>query len=232
MNQQKTATMKSLPKEERPYEKCLEHGPESLTEAELLSVIIRTGARGKSSLDLSRSVLEFNSHGGLTGLLHLSVPQLKEIHGIGTVKAIQLVCIGELSKRIWRTLSASQLILNSPESIADYYMESMRHLEQEQVAVAMFNTKNMLLKDVILSKGTVNASLVSPREVFLEALRYHAVYIVLIHNHPSGDPTPSGDDLMLTQRLKEAGLLIGIELIDHIIIGDNRYISLKERGIL
>lgn len=225
-------TMKDLPQEERPYEKCLEKGPESLSEAELLSVIIRTGAKGSSSLELSRRVLELGGQGGLIGLLHLTIPQLKEVHGIGTVKAVQLVCIGELSKRIWRTLISSQLVLDSPESIADYYMEAMRHLEQEQTMLAMFNTKNMLLKDIILSKGTVNASLVSPREVFLEALKYHAVYIVLVHNHPSGDPTPSEADLLLTNRLKEAGSLIGIQLIDHIIIGDNRYISLKERGIL
>lgn len=225
-------TMKNLPQEEQPYEKCLEKGPESLTEAELLSVIIRTGAKGSSSLELSREVLELGGQGGLIGLLHLTVPQLMEVHGIGTVKAVQLVCIGELSKRIWRTLISSQLVLDSPESIADYYMESMRHLEQEQTMLTMFNTKNMLIKDIILSKGTVNASLVSPREVFLEALKYHAVYIVLVHNHPSGDPTPSREDLMLTTRLKEAGDLIGIQLIDHIIIGDNRYISLKERGIL
>lgn len=225
-------TMKNLPQEERPYEKCLEKGPESLTEAELLSVIIRTGAKGSSSLELSRKVLELGSQGGLIGLLHLTIPQLMEVHGIGTVKAVQLVCIGELSKRIWRTLISSQLVLDSPESIADYYMESMRHLEQEQTMLTMFNTKNMLIKDIILSKGTVNASLVSPREVFLEALKYHAVYIVLVHNHPSGDPAPSKEDLLLTNRLREAGDLIGIQLIDHIIIGDNRYISLKERGIL
>lgn len=225
-------TMKNLPQEERPYEKCLEKGPENLTEAELLAVIIRTGAKGSTSLELSRRVLELSGQGGLIGLLHLSIPQLKEVHGIGTVKAVQLVCIGELSKRIWRTLISSQLVLDSPESIADYYMESMRHLEQEQTMLTMFNTKNMLIKDIVLSKGTVNASLVSPREVFLEALKYHAVYIVLVHNHPSGDPTPSKEDLLLTNRLKEAGCLIGIQLIDHIIIGDNRYISLKERGIL
>ena len=122
--------------------------------------------------------------------------------------------------------------MGDPETIANYYMEDMRHQGQELLQMMMLNTKNRLIAETIISKGTVNASLISPREVFLEALKHQAVYIILIHNHPSGDPTPSREDILITRRMKELGTMIGIELMDHIIIGDRSYISLKERGII
>lgn len=120
----------------------------------------------------------------------------------------------------------------TPDAIADYYMQDMRHLEQEQVVLLMLTSKSQYLKDKVISSGTVNSSLISPREIFVEALRYHAVFIILVHNHPSGDPSPSKEDYIITKKIQEAGILVGIKLMDHVIIGDNRYISLKEKGFL
>ena len=225
-------TMKELPLEERPYEKCFTHGPEALSDAELLSVIIRTGTKKDSSLALSRKILE-GEDGGLLSLLHRSLPELMEIRGIGPVKASQLLCIGELSRRIWRQAASGEtLSFHSPEAIAGYYMEEMGHREEEEFRAMFFNTKQVLIKELLVSRGTVNASLATPREIFIEALRYRAVSLILVHNHPSGDPSPSREDVAFTKRVRLAGEVVGIALLDHIIIGDNAFMSLKERGML
>ena len=225
-----TKTMKQYPKEDRPYEKCYFKGPEALSEAELLAVIIRSGTKGETSLDLAREILSLS--GGLLGLIHFQAPQLTSIKGIGPVKAVQLLCIAELSKRIARSSFPENVIFHSPQVIADYYMERLRHMEQEIMLLCALNTKNKLLKDIMVFKGSVRESLIMPREIFLEALKYQAVSVVLLHNHPSGDPTPSRADISVTRRLRECGEILGIPLLDHIIIGDNQYISLKEQGIL
>ncbi len=230
----KRITMKDIPTDERPYEKCLKEGAQNLSDAELLSVIIRTGNREENSLALAQKILALNyPKKGILGLLHLSMQELMQIKGIGRVKGAQLLCIGELSKRIWKKSShLSEISFHNPLDIVNYYVEDMRHREQELVYVMLLNTKGFLIRDVMISQGTVNASVVSPREIFIEAVKHHAVSLVLIHNHPSGDPAPSREDIRLTKRVKEAGDLLGIRLLDHIIIGDNCYISLKERGIL
>ena len=227
-------TMKELPPDSRPYEKCLRFGAEALSDAELLAVIIRTGSRGENSLELSKRVLSASyPKEGLVGLMHLSLDDLISIKGIGRVKGVQLLCVGELSRRIWkRRLYEKSLSFHSPQDIADYFMEDMRHSEQEELMLMCFNTKQALVREAPLSRGTVNASMITPREVFLEALKCRAVNIILLHNHPSGNPSPSGDDIRFTENIKKAGEMIGIRLIDHIIIGDNSYISLKERGLL
>lgn len=225
--------IKNLPKKDRPYEKCMENGPSSLTDAELLAVIIRTGSTGESSLSLAAKVLSTSYPGGILSLLHLSLPELTSVKGIGKVKGIQLLCVGELSRRIWRTLTVEEApVFNEPAVIAGFYMEDMRHKEQEELHLMMLNTKNVLIKESLIFRGTVNSSVASPREMFVESLRYHAVRIILVHNHPSGDPTPSREDTALTGRMREAGLLLGIPLLDHIIIGDNAYFSFRERGII
>ncbi len=224
--------MKELPKEEQPYERCLKEGPESLTDAQLLSVIIRAGTNKANSLELARQILTLHDpQGGILGLLHLTLPQLTAIHGIGEVKAIQLLCIGELSRRIWKARAiGNHPRFIEPREVADFYREDMRHMEQEQFRVMLFNTRQILIRDILLSKGTVNATLTSPREIFIEALRYQAVSLILVHNHPSGDPEPSREDIALTKRVREVGELIGIRLLDHIVIGDVSYVSMKERG--
>lgn len=232
--QEKRKRMKDMPMEERPYERCRQYGPQQLTDAELLAVIIRTGSTCETSLDLSQKILALNyPKKGILGLLHHTLPELLAIRGIGQVKALQLLCIGELSKRIWKqAASEGREIFRDPAEIAAYYMEDMRHLEQEQVQVMFFDTKQRLLREHLLTKGTVNLSLISPREILIEALRCGAVTMILIHNHPSGDPTPSEEDKQITRRVVKAGQLVGIALLDHIIIGDTTYISLRERGII
>lgn len=226
--------MRDIPKNDRPYEKCLRIGPEGLSDAELLSVIIRTGSRDENSIILAEKILALNyPRDGILGLLHLSLPELMQVRGIGKVKGTQLLCVGELSRRIWkRDVLRKMTVFNEPNTIVNYFMEDMRHMEQEQLYVMLLNTKNVLIKDILMSKGTVNASIASPREIFIQALRYQAVSIILVHNHPSGDPTPSQEDCHLTRRVQEAGSLIGIQLMDHIIIGDNSYSSFRKEGML
>lgn len=226
-------TMKELPLDAQPYERCLREGPEHLSDAQLLSIIIRTGSKEESSLELASKILALNyPREGILGLLHLSLPQLMSVKGIGKVKGIQLLCIGELSRRIWKKKNLEQpLSFQNAKDVADYYQEDMRHKEQEQFRMMMFNTRQVMLGEVLLTQGTVNASFASPREIFLEALRNQAVSLILVHNHPSGDPEPSIEDIRLTKRIREAGELLDIRLLDHIIIGDNSYVSLKERGL-
>lgn len=228
-----TYTMKEILKEERPYEKCLHSGAASLSNAELLAVILRTGTKGMNSLELARNILNDScGDDGLLNIHHLTLEKLKSIKGIGTVKAIQILCLSELAKRLAKERAKEGLVFNLPSSIAKYYMEEMRHQKQENMKLLMLNTKSKLIGETNISKGTVNASLVSPRELFIEALEKEAVSIILVHNHPSGDPTPSDQDILLTKRVKEAGSLIGIDLLDHIIIGNNCYMSFSESQIL
>ena len=226
--------MKDLPSVDRPYEKCLCFGPGVLSDAELLAVIIRTGSRDHSSLDLAGKLLALGSPGdGLLGLLHHSLNDFMKIKGVGKVKGVQLLCIGELSRRIWKKQTGiNRISFEHPSQISDYYMEDMRHLEQEEIRVMFLNTKQAMIRDQIMARGTVNASVMTPREVLIEGLRCRAVSMVLVHNHPSGDPTPSRADMLLTKRLKEAGDLVGITLIDHVVIGDRRYLSFREENLM
>ena len=155
-----------------------------------------------------------------------------KIKGIGRVKAMELLCLTELTRRMAKETLQEQIRLISPQSVADYYMQDLRHLTREQVLLLMVDSKNRLMKDLVISEGTVNTSIMPTREIFVHAIKYEAVSIILLHNHPSGDPTPSTEDIRVTKRVAEAGNLIGIALMDHIIIGDNRYISLKEQGLI
>lgn len=224
--------MKSIPKEERPYEKCLAHGAGVLSDAELLAVILRTGSKGESALELSRKVLAQHGEGsGLLGIYHMSISDLTRVKGLGKVKAIQLKCVAELSKRISRQTFSDGISFKDPAAVARYYMEEMRHQEQEILMLAMLNSKGLLIADQVISKGTVRAAMSSPREIFIEAVRHHAVSIILLHNHPSGIPDPSREDILMTRRVRDAGRLLGIELLDHIIIGDCQAVSMREQGI-
>lgn len=226
-------TMKQIPDDERPYEKCLKSGAGVLTDAELLAVILRTGARGTTSVELAKEILNCSkTQSGLLGLYHLSASGLRSIKGIGKVKAIQIQCIMELSRRIAKAAAAEGNTFNSAQAIAEYYMEDFRHLAQEQVFLLSFDTKGELLSEKMISMGTVNQACVSPREIFLEALGCRAVYLILLHNHPSGDPQPSPEDRLLTMRVCESGKLLEIPLMDHIILGDRCYFSFREEGII
>lgn len=218
----------------RPYEKFMKFGAEYLTESELLAVILRTGSKDTDVESLAEQILDIASYGrqGLLGLHRISMERLLQIKGIGKVKAIQIKCVLELCTRMAKAKAEESLTFNRSGSVAAYYMESLRHRNKECVLLLMLDTKGRLIKETELSKGTVKSSLLSPREVFVEALQASAVHIILLHNHPSGDPTPSKEDLDVTATIAEMGQKLDIPLIDHIIIGDNRYISFKEQGYL
>ena len=223
--------MKNLPETEKPYEKCSRYGAEVLSDAELIAVLLRTGTKGTSSVTLAREILNYEK-GGILNLYRMNRQELMEIPGIGNVKAVQLKCMAELSKRLAKTDRQNRIKLTDAASVAGYYMEQLRHQEQEIMVCMMLDNQNHLLGDTVLSKGTVNATLITPREVYLEALRYHAVNLILIHNHPGGNPAPSKCDKEITERICQAGEMLGINLLDHIIIGDHRYISFREEGLM
>lgn len=224
--------MKELKEEERPYEKACTFGAGALTDAELLAVLLRTGTKGEDVITLSRRILYMGRNTGLLGLHQHTLESLMNIKGIGKVKATQIICLLELTKRLSKAKAKEPLCFNSPITIADYYMEELRHKSQEHMKLLLLNTKSALIGERDISKGTVNASIITPRELFIEALLTKAVSIILLHNHPSGDPTPSREDKRITKRIKEAGNLIGIELLDHLIIGDNCYVSFRKEGLL
>ena len=224
-------TMKNLPESERPYEKYLNQGEKSLSDAELLAIILKSGTKESNSVDIARKILSGN-HNNLLNLYDLSYRELMQISGIGKVKAIQLKAVAELAKRISKTNSGYSLKMDNPVSIANYYMEQLRHAKQEQLLCAFFDAKNNFLGDAVISKGAVNYTYVSPRDIFRQAFEYEAVMIILLHNHPSGDPTPSEDDLQITRRIEKGARILQLELVDHIIIGDNRYYSFKENELL
>lgn len=218
---------------DKPYEKFLTLGPEYLTDAELLAIIIRTGTKGEDAMALAGKILALNDNrDGLLGLHHLTVNQLESINGIGEVKAVRLKCIAELSNRIARTRAVERVRFDKPELVAAYYMEQMRHLEYEKIICIMLDNKAGFISEQTISTGTVNRSLMSARDIFMKALEQHAVYIMLLHNHPSGDPTPSNEDLLTTRQIKAAGSMLQIPLLDHIVIGDGKYISMVEHGML
>jgi len=225
-------TMKDIPNAERPYEKCLKQGAEALSDAELLAVLLRTGTKGENVLALAKRLLYEDGGAGLLGIHQFSFQSLMKLKGIGKVKAVQILCLSELAKRLSKASVEPRLRFSSSQSVAEYYMEDLRHRNQEVMKLLLLNSKAELIDETNISKGTVNASLVTPRELFVEALKKEAVSMILLHNHPSGDPTPSRDDILTTKRISECGLLIGIELLDHIIIGNNCYVSFQEENLL
>ena len=224
-------TMKDMPESEQPCEKCNRYGARYLSDAELLAVILRVGTKELTALQLAQTFLA-QKNKNLLNLFYMKSEEMMKIPGIGPVKAAQLRCVAELSNRIAQTSREKDVCLSEPISVASYFMETLRHEPIEYLVLAMFDAKSNLLGDEIISIGTVNHSLVSPREIFLKALEYEAVHIVLLHNHPSGDPSPSEADIDVTMRVMESGDILGIALADHIIIGDNRYMSFRENGLL
>ncbi len=225
---------KQLQTTDMPYEKFEQLGAEALTEAELLAIILRTGTREKNAVELAREVLALakQPREGLLGLYDVTLEELMEIKGIGFVKAVKLKCLTELSMRISKSSAKEGLVFNSPGLVAQYFMETLRHKDTECVVVVSLDAKGRMLGEKKLSDGSVRMSLISPRQIFLEALHAKAVNIILVHNHPSGDPTPSRLDREITRNLYELGEMMDILLLDHIIIGDNSYTSMKELGYL
>lgn len=224
--------IKDLPEFERPYEKCIKYGADFLSDAELLAIILRTGTNGINVYDLSRNIIcSNNSHEGILSIMHISNEELLSIKGVGKVKAIQILCIAELVKRISKAKASLDLKMNNPSSIANYYMESMRHLDHEELVCMFLDTKCNMIRDKVISIGSIRQSLVCNREILVDALKFNAVNIILLHNHPSGDPSPSESDILSTTRFKKACDLVGLSLLDHIIIGDRKYTSFQEMKI-
>mgnify|MGYP000966318410 CR=1 FL=1 len=225
-------TMKELPESERPYEKLKKYGPHFLSDAELLAIVFRTGSRGERAVEIAQRLLTLNQYNpGLIGLYDTSLQELQKIKGIGEVKSIQIQAVMELSKRFAKYQGKEQFKISSPRSIAAIYMEEMRYLKQEHFKVVLLDTKNKIIGDRDVTIGSINSSIVHPREVFKEAIQRSAAHIILLHNHPSGDPSPSREDVQVTKRIIEAGELLGIPVLDHIIIGNGNYISLKEKDL-
>lgn len=224
-------TMKDLPVSEQPYELLEMKGEASLTDAQLLAIILKTGSNGERAVDLATRLLASVPTQGrapLVALCHQSLRTLQQHKGIGRVKAIQIRALAELCVRISRQKAVNRLVLDTPQSIVQIYMEEMRYQTQEIIKAVFFNAKMELLGDQNLSLGTMTQSLLSPREIFLSAWERGAYSFILLHNHPSGNPAPSLNDIMLTDQLKQAAKLLEIPMLDHIILGDGRYYSFRE----
>lgn len=222
--------IKDLPEEERPRERMIQVGKEQLSNAELIAILLRTGRTGESAMQLAQRLL--HSTGGLKGLTQTEIQELVKIPGIGTAKAIQVLAGVELGRRISRALPEERPAIRQPSDAAQLVMDELRYLQQEHFICLFLNTKFQVVDKQCIFKGSLNASVVHPREVFKAAIHRSSAGIICVHNHPSGDPTPSREDLEVTERLVEAGHLLGIELVDHLIIGDQTYYSMKEKGLI
>lgn len=222
--------IKDVPKEDRPRERLLKHGPGHLSNQELLAILIGSGTKNESVMALSNRVLMHFE--GLNLLKDATIEELTAIKGIGSAKGVLLLSALELGRRMNQYKPDARYVIRSPEDGADYVMEDMRNLNQEHFVVLFLNTKNQVIHRQTIFIGSLNASIVHPREIYREAVKRSAASIICAHNHPSGDPAPSQEDIHVTRRLAESGKMIGIELLDHLVIGDRKFISLKEKGYL
>ncbi|WP_456059070.1 RadC family protein [Caldanaerobius polysaccharolyticus] len=223
--------IKDLPCDERPRERMLRYGPEVLSNAELLAIIIRTGTKNESAIKLAERILNRAGEEGLKFLLDSSLEELSKIRGVGLAKAAELKAAIELGIRVQMSVRKTQSI-TKPQDIADLLMVEMRYLKKEVFKIVLLNVKNQVLGIENISVGNLNSSIVHPREIFNAAIRKYAAAIILAHNHPSGDPTPSVEDVGVTRRLIEGGKILGIDVLDHIIIGDGVYISMKQKNFI
>lgn len=210
-----------------PYEKALRYGVLCLCDEELLAILIRAGYKDQNALSIAHQLMQLDRN-GLRNIQEKSIEELTRIKGVGSIKALTLKAACELGKRISKAERFQRMEMNSSDSIAMYYMEEMKNEDVEIVRLVFFNHRFGLLTEQLLSRGTLDASLVSIRSIFREGIRANASYVVILHNHPSGDPNPSREDYLVTEKVKKAGELLEIPLIDHIIIGDNYYYSFKE----
>jgi DNA repair protein RadC len=222
-------TIRELPAAERPRERLAQRGPGGLTAAELIALLWGSGVRGRSAVDLATDAL--SGHDGLAGLARASDLELAAIPGIGRAKAAQLLAAFELGRRLMADWPAGRWSIRGPHDVADRLILQMGRLEREELRVVILDTKNHVLRVETVYQGNVNSSLVRVGELYRDAVRLNAASIILVHNHPSGDPTPSPDDLHLTAEALAAGRLLDISLLDHLVIGHDAYASLRDRGV-
>ncbi|MFC1926266.1 DNA repair protein RadC [Chloroflexota bacterium] len=221
--------IRELPAQERPRERLKEYGASSLSNAELLAIILRTGAASESVLNLSARLL--SRFGGLVGLGKAGFGELYGERGLGEAKAAQIKAALELGRRLVSTYPQERALVSSPQDIANLLQVEMSFLDQEELRLVLLNTKNQVLAIPRVYKGNVNSSLIRVSEIFRDAVRENCPALVVVHNHPSGDPTPSPEDVKVTEQIVEAGKLLDIDVLDHLIFGEQRYVSLKERGL-
>jgi DNA repair protein RadC len=218
------------PTDDRPRERLYHKGPDSLADAELLAIQLGSGLPGRSAMDIARDLLV--RYGSLGGMAGRGVTELAAVRGVGPVKAVRLAAAFEITRRLRSRNGGGRVVLASPEQVFARYGPLMEDLQKEVFRVALLDAQNGLLRDVVVSEGTLSASLVHPREVFKPAILESAASMILLHNHPSGDPTPSREDLRLTKQLVACSELLDLRIHDHVIIGHERYISLAQRGAL
>lgn len=221
-------SLHEIPQEDRPRERMQQFGAQVLSNSELLAILLRTGTYQESAVALAQRLLR--EAGSLHGLVGMSVEQLTQLKGIGLAKALQVKAGIELGRRLASSSREEKVPIRSPRDVFSLLSEEMRYLQKEHFVCLFLNTKNHVLARETLSIGSLNASIVHPREVFHAAIQRSSASIICVHNHPSGDPSPSPEDIEITARLADAGRIIGIEVLDHVIIGDNKYCSLKEKG--
>lgn len=224
-------SIKEMPESERPREKMIFYGPRALSNSELIAILIRTGSREHSALELAKIILSQNEN-GIRFLANCTIEELSQIKGIGQSKACQILAAVELGNRISKSFLEEKKCIKSPKDVVDIFINDMRFLDKEYFKVIFLNTKNEVITYETISIGSLNSSIVHPREVFNRAIRKSSASLILLHNHPSGNPKPSKEDINITKRLIEAGKIIGIEVLDHIIIGDGTYFSLKENMLI
>ncbi len=218
-----------MPLDKRPREKMVKYGSKSLTTEELIALIIRTGTQSDNAVDLAHNLL--NKTEGLKGIIDFTPEEFMQYKGIGLAKSTQLCAVVELSKRISSSNFEGKINLNSPQDAASLLIPMLRHLKQEHLYALLMDVKNKIIAKTLVSKGGLSSSTVHPREVFKKAIKKSCAAIIIAHNHPSGDPTPSDNDIEVTKRLYEAGEILGIELLDHLIIGDGKYFSMKAKNL-
>lgn len=222
--------MREMPSEERPRERLTRLGAEALRDAELIAILLRTGTRTMGVLALAEQVL--THFGSLRALSHASLEELMEVSGLGQVKAVELKAALDLGKRLASRRDDARRKVETAKDVADILMAIFRDLQDEHFKCLLLNTKNELLRTVDVSKGGLDAVAAVPRDVFRHAVKAGASAIIVCHNHPSGDPEPSRDDIALTKRLRESADILGIRFLDHVIFGDGRHVSLQERGLV
>jgi DNA repair protein RadC len=222
--------LKQWPAGERPRERLYWNGPDALADAELLALQLGSGTRGKTAIDVAREVLA--TYGSLADLAGCEAAELARVHGIGRAKAARLAATFELSRRLRARAPATRVVLSGPAEVYAAFGPLMEDLHREVFRIALLDAQNGLLRDRVISEGTLSASLVHPREVFKPAILESAASVILLHNHPSGDPTPSREDIRLTRQLVECAQLLDLRIHDHVIVGRGRYVSLVEQGII